>query len=414
MADEQDERDDRSKRLANLTPEQRELLMRRLKQKGLEAAVAPSAPTQPAFLPPPEPEPPASDRPIHFSLFFFSESASKDPAASYRLLLETARRGDQLGFAAVWTPERHFQNFGGFYPNPAVLASHLAVITERIGLRAGSVVLPLHHPARVAEEWAVVDNLSGGRVGVSFASGWHPTDFALYPPHFQDRKEVMFRHIEVVRALWRGETVRMPGVDGREVEVSTLPRPVQPHLPIWVTGSTSNVTWTRAGEIDANVLTIVQPLPVLADKIARYRAARAAQGLDPEAGKVAVMLHTFVGEDDDVVKEQVRVPMTNYLRTYMDQYGSSGGASEVRSEDVDTVLAMAFENYFHNQSLLGTVDKCARMVDRLRAIGVDEAACLVDFGAEPEGILDALPHLARLQERYAHLESARKTAEATP
>lgn len=125
------------------------------------------------------------------------------------------------------------------------------------------------------------------------------------------------------------------------------------------------------------------------------------------------MLHTFVGEDDDAVKEKVRTPMTNYLRTYMDQYGSQGGASEVRREDVDTVLAMAFENYFHNQSLLGTVDKCARMVDRLRAIGVDEAACLIDFGAEPAEILDALPHLARLQERYAHLETAPRTLEAT-
>ena len=78
----------------------------------------------------------------------------------YRLLLEGARFADRHGFAAVWTPERHFHAFGGLYPNPAVTGAALAAITERIGIRAGSVVLPLHNPIRVAEEWSVVDNLS--------------------------------------------------------------------------------------------------------------------------------------------------------------------------------------------------------------------------------------------------------------
>lgn len=401
--------DDLSKRLAGLSPEQRELLLRRLKKKGLESVVPASAPpsVHPGS-PVSEPEPPPSDRPIRFSLFFFSDGGTKEARASYDLLLESARFGDRHGFAAVWTPERHFGDFGGLYPNPAVLSARLAVATERIAIRAGSVVLPLHHPVRIAEEWAVVDNLSRGRVGVSFASGWHPTDFALAPEGFNDRKELMFQGIETVRRLWRGETVRIPGVDGREVEVRTLPRPVQPDLPIWVTASGSTVTWTRAGEIGANILTIVQPLPLLADRIARYRAARAAQGLDPEAGQVAVMLHTFVGNDDGEVKEKVRHPMREYLRNYLDQYGPMADAEavNVREEDVDTVLDMAFENYFANLSLLGTVDKCTRTIDRLRAIGVDEAACLIDFGAEPGEILSALPFLDRLQQQYSEIAVA--------
>ena len=64
----------------------------------------------------------------------------------------------------------------------------VAAITKRVQIRSGSVVLPLHNPIRVAEEWAVVDNLSGGRVGLSFASGWHAGDFALMPGNFKDRK----------------------------------------------------------------------------------------------------------------------------------------------------------------------------------------------------------------------------------
>lgn len=389
--------DDLRKRLAGLSPDQREVLLRRLKQKTQAEVPGAAAPPVPAM-----PEPPPSDRPVLFSLFFFSEGGSKTPAECYDLLMESAAFGDRHGFAAVWTPERHFGEFGGFYPNPAVLGAHLAARTERIGIRAGSVVLPLHHPLRVAEEWAVVDNISRGRVGVSFASGWHPTDFALRPESYRDRKDVMFEGIETVRRLWRGEAVRQIGVEGRELDVRVLPRPLQTEIPIWVTASTSPVTWSRAGEIGAHVLTIVQPLPTLADRIARYRAGRTAAGLDPEKGQVAVMVHAYVADDEDAARATVRRPMMDYLRTYLDQYSFlAADTSQVRPEDVETVLGVAFEGYYSNLSLLGNPDKCARTVDHLRALGVDEIACLIDFGVETRKILDALPALAGLQERYA-------------
>lgn len=370
--------DDLTKRLAGLPPEKRELLLRRLKKEGLATPGEKPVVSVPIFEPDPEPEP--SDRPIDFSLFFFSGGSSKTPAESYELLLESARFADRHGFAAVWTPERHFQDFGGLYPNPAVLGAALAAATDRLGIRAGSVVLPLHEPRRIAEEWAAVDRLSGGRTGISFASGWHPTDFALRPEGFPDRKETMYRGIETVRRLW-------PGL-----------RPVQTELPVWVTCSTTAASWTRAGEIGANVLTIVQPLPTLAERVARYRSARAARGLDPETGRVTVMVHAFVDEDEDAAKETVRAPMTSYLKTYFDQYGFlAGGSLEgVRESDVDALLGLAFESYFSSLSLLGHPDKGARLIDRLRAIGVDEAACLIDFGVDARSILEALPALGRL------------------
>ncbi|HVR95761.1 MAG TPA: MupA/Atu3671 family FMN-dependent luciferase-like monooxygenase [Thermoanaerobaculia bacterium] len=380
--------DDLSKRLSGLTPEQRELLLRRLRKEGLNvpgetpSPAASSASGVPLFTLDPGPEPEPSDRPIDFSLFFFSDGGAKTPAESYDLLLESARFADRHGFAAVWTPERHFQDFGGLYPNPSILGAALAAATERLGIRAGSVVLPLHDPLRIAEEWSVVDRLSNGRTGLSFASGWHPTDFALRPETYPDRRERMFQGIEEVRRLWKEGPVK----------------PVQPDLPVWVTCSTNLATWTRAGEIGANALTIVQPLPALAEKIARYRATRAEHGFDPETGRVTVMVHAFVGDDEDAVREKVRAPMTSYLRTYFDQYGflaGGAGIQGVRGSDVDTLLSIAFESYFSSLSLLGRPDKGARLIDRLRAIGVDEAACLIDFGVDAASILEALPALAQ-------------------
>jgi acyl-CoA synthetase (AMP-forming)/AMP-acid ligase II/acyl carrier protein len=92
-----------------------------------------------------------------FSVFYFG-NFTDDAAAYYRLVQQTATLADEFGFHAVWLPERHFHAFGGLSPNPAILAAMLATRTQRLRIRAGSVILPLHHPLRVAEEWSVIDN----------------------------------------------------------------------------------------------------------------------------------------------------------------------------------------------------------------------------------------------------------------
>jgi natural product biosynthesis luciferase-like monooxygenase protein len=246
--------DEIAKRLAALTTEQRELLELRLKKKGLQPPLAPgvlAATTESAAQgahAPDDGEAPADwkertvERPMRFGIYFFSDDGSKQSDDKYRLLIESAKFADSHGFTAVWTPERHFQAFGGLYPNPSVLSAALAMITERVQIRAGSVALPLHHPVRVAEEWSVVDNLSRGRVAVSFASGWHPNDFLFTPDAYEQRKELMFRHIETIQRLWAGETVTFRGVNDSPVEVSILPKPIQPQLPVWITTAGSPAT----------------------------------------------------------------------------------------------------------------------------------------------------------------------------
>lgn len=128
------------------------------------------------------------------SLFCFADVARDNFADKYEQLLSTARLADTLNFHAIWTPERHFHTFGGMFANPSVVSAALAACTQRIGIRAGSVVLPLHDPLRVAEEWAIVDNLSHGRAGVAFASGWQRNDFVLRAENYRQRQQVLFPH----------------------------------------------------------------------------------------------------------------------------------------------------------------------------------------------------------------------------
>ena len=195
---------------------------------------------------------------------------------------------DAHGFAAVWTPERHFHAFGGLYPNPSVTSAAIAAVTQRVAIRAGSVVLPLHHPVRVAEEWAVVDNLSNGRVGLSFASGWQPNDFVLQPGSFANAKHgMMVATSRRVRRLWRGESASsFPGPTGQATCSSrTLPRPVQPELPVWVTAAGNPETFGWRARPGASVLThlLGQTLEELAEKIERLPAARGARAATARA-----------------------------------------------------------------------------------------------------------------------------------
>lgn len=347
-----------------------------------------------------------ANRKLDFSLFYFASDESEEREDKYQLLIEGAKFADRNGFTAIWTPERHFHAFGGLYPNPAITSAVVAAITDQIQIRAGSVVLPLHNPIRVAEEWSVVDNVSKGRVGISFASGWHADDFVLAPENFTERKDVMMREIETVRKLWRGESVLLPGPVGNKVEVKILPRPVQRELPVWLTAAGNPETFRLAGEIGANLLThlLGQSIDELAEKIAIYRESwqRAKHG--PGQGHVTLMLHTFVGEDFEVVREKVRQPFGNYLKSsvgLVQNMRRSLGydlSADLSAEDLDLITAKAFDRYFETSGLMGTAETCLAMVDRLKGIGVDEVGCLIDFGLDHDSVMTGLKHLNVLKD----------------
>ncbi len=350
---------------------------------------------------------PVAARPLDFSLFYFAD-AGDDPQDKYRLLLEGAKLADARGFHALWTPERHFHTFGGLYPNPAVAGAAVAAVTRRLGIRAGSVVLPLHDPVRVAEDWAVVDNLSGGRAGISFASGWHSGDFVFAPDAFDDRHEIMYRGIETVRSLWRGEALTRRAAHGEEMAVRIQPRPLQEELPVWVTAFASPVTFRRAGEIGAGILThlLDQTLEDVAEKIRLYREAWRAAG-HPGTGTVTLMIHTFVAEDDATARAVVRAPFTEYLRsavglvTRMAKSFGLGEGGDLTPEDLEAVLAHAFDRYFETAGLFGSPATCRKTLDRLRDAGIDEIGCLIDFGVPCDTALEGLRRLADLREALA-------------
>lgn len=354
---------------------------------------------------------------MDFSLFYWGNDDGPGPK-KYQLLLEGARFADQNGFVAVYTPERHFHAFGGPYPNPAVSGAAVAAVTKNISVRAGSCVLPLHHPARVAEEWAVIDNLTSGRAGLAIASGWQPDDFVLRPENAPpNNKAALAQGVEQLRRLWRGEAVEFPRKDGSMFGVVTQPRPVQRELPLWLTVAGNPETWIEAGRLGMNVLThlLGQSIDTVESRIKDYHAALREAGHDPARFTVTLMLHTCLAEDRETAREIAREPMKNYLKSaaaLVKQYAWDFPAfrrpagmtnpmaidlGSLSEEELDGILEFAFLRYFEDSGLFGSLEDGIARVEQLKAIGVGEIACLIDYGIAPEQVMAGFPLLARLR-----------------
>jgi iturin family lipopeptide synthetase A len=348
-----------------------------------------------------------------FSLYYFG-SYDAQSGDKYDLIFKGSKFADQHNFSAVWIPERHFHSFGGFSPNPSVIAAALARETKQIQIRAGSTVLPLHHPIRVAEEWSVVDNISGGRAGIAFASGWHSNDFVFSPNSYGNHREQMFAGIEVVSQLWKGETIQALDGAGKNIDIQLFPTPIQRELPIWLTIVNNPETYFRAGAIGAGVLTNLmgQSIEDLANNIAIYRQSLLEHGFSADSSKVTVLLHTFIGRDLALTREQARFPFYSYLRSSVGLFqnlvksqGLEVDFDRLTEEDKDYVLEAAYERYVQTSALIGTPESCSNIIDRLTDAGVDEIGCFIDFGVDNDSVLEHLSYLNELRHHYQNPEA---------
>jgi natural product biosynthesis luciferase-like monooxygenase protein len=344
---------------------------------------------------------------MRVSLSFFASGAPADRPHAYDLVLECARIADDIGCEAIWLPERHFSKHGSIFPNPSVLGAALAMVTERVRIRAGSVILPLHDPIRVAEEWAMVDQLSGGRVDLAFATGWARGDFVLAPEVYDDRRKVMRQRLDDVLRLWSGQPLTRAGPGGVELQVTTLPRPTGSTLAIWFASGGGGVrldTPRLAGELGYNLLThmVSQTFDDVAVRVAAFRKARAASA-GATSGTVTLLMHTCILDDDDPLARSIEEVLAGYITDSLDLQAQSevignrpakkAGLSE---RERKLMVATAARRLREDASLIGSVPIIRERIERLESIGVDEIACLVDFGAPADTVVRTVERLAEL------------------
>ena len=338
---------------------------------------------------------------IDFSVMFFGADKSKDQ--KYDLLLEAAKLADKNNFSGIWTPERHFGEFGGAFPNPSVISSALSMVTEKINIRSGSVVLPLHDPIRVAEEWSLVDNLSNGRIGMSIASGWQPDDFVMSNSDYKNRHQIMRERISELKELWKGNPVVRKNGLGNDFAITVRPRPIQKELPIWITAAGSPETFKYAGRIGANLLThmLGQSQEKLAANIAVYHEALVENGFAIADKKVTLMLHTYIDASEEEALSISKEPFKEYLRSsakLMEPLAKELGI-DIKTQG-EEIIEIAAKKFGKENTLIGSPESCQKTLFSLQGIGVTEIACLVDFGVEKEKILASLEKVVDTKNLY--------------
>jgi alkanesulfonate monooxygenase SsuD/methylene tetrahydromethanopterin reductase-like flavin-dependent oxidoreductase (luciferase family) len=184
---------------------------------------------------------------LRFDLRAFPGGASH--AALYKAAVDMAEYADGHGFSSVALSEHHGVG-DGYMPSPLVLAGAMAARTAKIRLQFMALIVPLHDPLRLAEDIAVLDNLSGGRVDVTVAGGYVPFEFAMFGKEMKDRGRLTEEAILTMKAAWTGEEFTYRG---RKARITPRP-PQRPHPPLWMGGSVDAAA-KRAGRLADGFIT---------------------------------------------------------------------------------------------------------------------------------------------------------------
>lgn len=345
------------------------------------------------------------DQKIAFSFLFFSD-VRKDisDAQKYDFMRDITLFADREGFTSIYLPERHFYEFGSIYANSAVMAAYLIPQTKQIRFRTAGVSLPLHHPAEVVEWWAMNDILSGGRVDLGFGSGWNKPDFIYAPDNYENRREICSERIEMVKRLWRGEEISFPGPGGESCPIKVFPRPIQKELNVWLLVARNIEAFIHAGRQGYNIFTMLygNNLEAMKKPIELYRQAREEAGLDPKKGIVSLMLHTLVHEDVDLVQREVEEPFKAYIMSALDAHIKAAvvPGETVTEEEKQKIQAYAYQRYFKTSGIFGSLDHGRKIIEEAISVGVDDIACLVDFGVDYPIVRQSLPYLKELIAPY--------------
>ncbi|HYY23995.1 MAG TPA: LLM class flavin-dependent oxidoreductase, partial [Candidatus Udaeobacter sp.] len=195
---------------------------------------------------------------MKFGIFVFGDNhpeLGRSNQKFYEEILTIAEWAEELGFASFWLGEHHFYWYGTCVSPPAVIAA-LGQRTRKIRLGPAVSVLPFHHPLVVAEEYALADNLCGGRLNFAIGSGFSPVEYKTFGMSMEEARERYWESFEVILKAWTQEEFSHKGKFYQIENGSLYMKPVQkPMPPTWVAAS-SNETLIKAGELGFSIMAI--------------------------------------------------------------------------------------------------------------------------------------------------------------
>jgi alkanesulfonate monooxygenase SsuD/methylene tetrahydromethanopterin reductase-like flavin-dependent oxidoreductase (luciferase family) len=299
----------------------------------------------------------------------YPPDAADRVASRIESVIALAREADRLGYHSFWVGEHHFQT-AGVSPSPPVLLAALARETRRLRLGSLVAVLPLHAARALAEEYALADVLSAGRIEIGIGSGYSPLEFYGFALDPRGRREAFDRgRVDFLSAL-RGESWPAPGAPSGEVSLNVRPRQ-RPLPPIWTAAVRREAVCAVGERGDRLALIPYASLDRIADLGGIVRAYRAT--LPPGAvPRVLVALHVYIGAD----RRRAEAALDRFLSTRPAPESPAFRERLEREPELGTARGLVERGL----ALLGSWATVRRSLDELPGYGVTDLAAIVDFG----------------------------------
>ena len=300
---------------------------------------------------------------MNFGLFFLMQRDEQwsEPAV-YESDLSQMLAAEALGYESVWIAEHHFNDYG-LCPAPQVLASFLAARTSRIRLGMGVSLLPLHHPIDLAEQLAVLDVVSGGRLDVGIGRGGTLQDYQTFRSERADARVRIEEGIALMRQCWTGAPFDFAGQFHSAERLHVRPRPVQrPHPPLFVAANSEDSVLSAARLGLPTLSSFFVPVPELQRRRQLYRdTARAAGRTDAEIDGVerrcGGMRVVHVAPDRDEALRTTEPAFMSYQRRMAMLRSDATGGNVPNSFDRSLLRLRAFDEYLADGwALIGTPD----------------------------------------------------------
>jgi alkanesulfonate monooxygenase SsuD/methylene tetrahydromethanopterin reductase-like flavin-dependent oxidoreductase (luciferase family) len=273
--------------------------------------------------------------------------------------------------------EHHFHEYGGTIPDPATFLSAIASRTTRIRVGIAIVILPFHNPLAVAESYAMVDVISGGRLNFGVGRGT-PTELEQLGIGYEESVARLQKGTTIIQQGWSEEAVDFTGKLFNYQGIRILPRPVQqPHLPFSVAASRSDDTYRWAGEQGFHLLTLpyMYEPQILRTSIGHYREALVQAGHDPSTREVLGKFHIYVTDSVRAAVEEAGPYLYNYWAVADAQHPEHAAARPIQ----------AAEQIARRNVIAGEPQRCIDTIRRWRdALGLTVVSGTFYFGGMPQ------------------------------
>jgi natural product biosynthesis luciferase-like monooxygenase protein len=288
--------------------------------------------------------------------------------------LDCMRAAEDFGFDYIWAPEHHATEYG-YCASPMLTLATIASVTKRIRLGSGVVVLPFNDPVRVAEEGAMLDLMSDGRLDLGIGRGFQPVEYRNSPVDQTRSRQIFDEAVQIIVQAWTEGRVNFKGAHFNIADRPVRPKPLQtPHPPIWM-AAISDESFETAGKNGFNLLCSMIygfKSESAAKLIKLYRGALKASGHDPAAGQVGALCMVYCAETTAQARQDFGGSVLWYFRTIANYVAPPAGQPPVEGYEAYAHIRYAartvqWDELLNSKAVIcGNPEECVRQIEEMR------------------------------------------------